>query len=495
MPVNSTHPNYQTMSARWVRCRDAYEGEDNVKTRGETYLPRLSSHTSATDPKYVAYKSRAMFYGATGRTVEGLCGMATRKPYTIDAPEVVMNFENDITGTGITLRDFIKTVARDVLVTGRFGILVDRTEDGSRPYFAGYAAENILNWRFDSSGKLALLVVKEVRDEIDPADKYVVARVSYYREFMLDELGFVVAKVWREEKGATGVTQFKQVGGDILPTFRGQRIAEIPFVFVNSEGSGADIVKPPLLDMVNVNFSHYRNSADLEHGRHFVALPTPWFTGVSAGNLEDGSGNNAQITIGSETAILLPDPQSSAGMLEFTGQGLSALENALKSKEDLMAILGARLLENTKRAAETAETTRLNKSGDNSMLASIVNSVSDAIARALRLMAQWEGNDPEAVMFEMPRDMLDTTLDATQISALVQAMQAGGISLDTFLYNMKLGEILPDDVDVEDEKSRIENAKPKSTGTPMNLDDDPDAGQLDEDGKPIKKPDDKTATK
>ena len=44
------------------------------------------------------------------------------------------------------------------------------------------------------------------------------------------------------------------------------------------------------------------------------------------------------------------------------------------------------------------------------------------------------------------------------------AWQSGGISHETFLHNMKKGEIIPDDVSVEDEKDRIDMQNP------MNLD-------------------------
>jgi hypothetical protein len=42
------------------------------------------------------------------------------------------------------------------------------------------------------------------------------------------------------------------------------------------------------------------------------------------------------------------------------------------------------------------------------------------------------------------------------MSSLMGAWQSGGISHDTFLFNMKKGEILPPDITIEDEKGLIE---------------------------------------
>ena len=46
----------------------------------------------------------------------------------------------------------------------------------------------------------------------------------------------------------------------------------------------------------------------------------------------------------------------------------------------------------------------------------------------------------------------------------MSAWQSGGISHETFLHNMKKGEILPNEISIEDERDRID------LQNPMNLD-------------------------
>ncbi len=80
MPVDTVHPDYFENKGKWQRCRDVIDGEETVKERGEDYLPKPAGQT---DDDYEAYKTRALFYNATGRTLDAMVGMVFRK-----APEI-----------------------------------------------------------------------------------------------------------------------------------------------------------------------------------------------------------------------------------------------------------------------------------------------------------------------------------------------------------------------------------------------------------------------
>src|ERR1051326_3147997 len=99
MPVTSCHPDDEAALPRWRRCRDAYAGTDAIKkavmqsaranagqptvVNGQRtsrlapiYLPMLDGQDLA---QYAAYVERALWYGATKRTVQGLTGAVFRK--------------------------------------------------------------------------------------------------------------------------------------------------------------------------------------------------------------------------------------------------------------------------------------------------------------------------------------------------------------------------------------------------------------------------------
>ena len=78
-----------------------------------------------------------------------------------------------------------------------------------------------------------------------------------------------------------------------------------------------------------------------------------------------------------DPVVTLPAPAGAhPGLLEFNGQGLKHLENALVEKRKLMVQLGARMLETQKRSTETAEALRLRQAGDSSVLAILANTAS-----------------------------------------------------------------------------------------------------------------------
>jgi hypothetical protein len=145
--------------------------------------------------------------------------------------------------------------------------------------------------------------------------------------------------------------------------------------------------------------------------------------------------------------------------LEFTGQGLEALENRCKAKEAHMAALGARMLAPEKAGVESADALGNRHNGEHSYLASIASVVSDAVTRLLRIVADWEGIGGE-VSYKLSTDYTPSGLTAQQLTALVQAWQSGGISWETFFWNLKEGEIVSSEVTEDEERDRLDAAGP-----------------------------------
>ena len=303
----------------------------------------------------------------------------------------------------------------------------------NRTYLSGYTTEQITNWMDDA------IILKETYITHDTQDHYQMTYEVQYRELMIDEDGDYVIRIWRESTGWESVAEF-------VPTKVGQSLREIPFVALSGNELNLNPTQPPLLSLVDTNLSMYRTSADLEHGRHFTALPTPYVTGI------DG---DSELRIGSGSAWILPDSSSKAGYLEFTGQGLQALEKAVEEKRGIMASLGASLLQTQKSGVESAESIRLRQNSEASVLVGAVLSVQEGIAKALSLMAEWEGVSGD-IEVELNTDFVDTKISSEDLTALMSAWQSGAISHETFLHNMKKGEIIPTDVTLEDEKDRID---------------------------------------
>jgi len=453
MAVDSKHEEYDEYYDQWERCEHAAEGQDEIHEYGVMYLPRLSGQT---DQEYKAYKQRALFYNATQRTIDGLTGLLFIKPPIMQYPPGLEAMVADVTMSGLSLHQLAEMVAEEVVTLGRCGILVDHppmTEAvtlaqaqalGMRPYMRLYDAESIINWRMDRVGgqeMLTLVVLEEEYKVFEDEFKYECK--TQWRVLDLPG-GIYRQRVFRKnDKGEFTLEE------TLFPTSQGNPIARIPFEFFGVRDNTPRVDKPPLLDLVDVNLSHYRTTADYEHGLHFTGLPTPVVTGFYSDD------QSAQLRIGSGTAWLLPDPAAKAFYLEFTGQGLSELREALRAKESMMATLGARILAPERKVSETAQAAAIHQAGENSVLASIAQSISIGLTHCMEWMANWAGV-PGPIAVEVNRVYLPNSLTYQDVQALVQSWQAGAISHETLFSNLVKGDVIASDVSFQDEMERIE---------------------------------------
>ena len=450
MPVDSKSIFYDLRVGSWQTIADILEGEEVVKAKGELYLPMLKGQKSVD---YEAYINRGSFFNAMNRTVQGLGGAIMRKSVVVEVPQAMEKWLEVVTLDGLSFKDVTKTVVDQLLSYGYFGILVDIKEKVEvEPYLSLYNCVNIFNakYEYDVKGdfKLTRLVLGETDYEESPEDKYVQDEVEQVKLLELDDTGFLEVSNWQKVEGKKkGDSEWEQVGDTIKPNIRTKRFDFIPFQFFGAIANLPVPPKPPLLDLVWQNLQHWRLDVDYHHGLHFCALPTPWAAGFKKG---------AQLYIGPEKAWISERPEAHCGYLEFTGEGLRAIKEAMENTEKRMAVLSSRLLEQQKIAVEAAETHRIRASGDSATLGSIANSTELGLLGILRIVAEWMNQNPDKIMVDMNKDFVNQKLTSQEITSLLAAVQAGRISMDTFLYNLKAGEILPEDRSVDDEKQMIE---------------------------------------
>lgn len=458
MPVNTQADAYKDRAPQWARCRAAIAGQDAVHAGKEAYLPRLGEQT---DPEYSAYKCRAPWYGATGRTMEGMVGMVFRTDPVLEAPEALKKFTLDITLSGITLDGMAREALSEVLGLGRYGLLVEypqvaqqpaslaaASEQNLRPYVTVYKTEHIVNWKLQrvNNAMQPVMVVLQESYEI-PVDEFESQCATQYRVLLLVE-GKYLQRVYRENEKKEWI----QFGEDIVPTKNGKPLDALPFYPFGPESLSMDVQQSPILDLVDLNLSHYRTAADLEHGAHFTGLPTPFIAGIQ---LEP----NEKIKIGSSQAIVSPDPQAKASFMEFTGQGLGSLERLMDRKEKQMAALGARMLAPEKAGVEASDTLSQRHNGEDSVLAGIAKLVAYGIEEMLAFMADWAGIAGE-VKYELNTDYLPKGMTAQELTAVIAGWQQGAYSFQTLFENLQRAEIIAADSTPEDEQARIGSEGP-----------------------------------
>ena len=458
---DSEHPLYKENLDLWLKCRDCYKGEEEVKKRNQKYLPFLSLQESS---EYYNYKNRAIFLNVMRRTIHGLVGAALRKTPIIKVPSKMEDYINNMDMHGTSFRELLQKLLTEILITGRVVLVVDRDEN-SRCYSSCYSAESLINWRFERNFPIMSVFSEEVDVSSDGFEHEL---TNQYRVYDFDDNGNLRIRVAmnklpdeNDELNEDSDEESFEIIHEVIPSYRGEGLKDLPVFCFNSIGLGMDTLSPPpLIDLANISLSHYRTSADLENGRHFTSLPQAWIAGVDADDFRHG------LHVGGSTAWILPNENTKLGYLEFSGQGLGSLENALKEKEAMMAVVGARLLE-SKKGVESAETSRIRQNIETSVLSHIAVTLQNGLTKVLKYMARWEGLNENEVHVELNMDFVDVRIPHQEIIALVQAYQMGGISMDTLLYNLKQGEVIPDDVSIDDEREKIEMANGSSDESPV----------------------------
>lgn len=443
-----TNDEYMFWWNYWQTIRDCLMGEIMVKGRTTRYLPKLESQS---DEEYRAYLSRAPFYNATARTVSGLVGAVhARQPVIEGLPDSIDL--SSVTNDGQSFEMFIKRITKEVVSMGRYGVMIDAPPGGGDPYFVGYDCEDIVDWstsRVGSRDKLDYVVLREVRKTRRPFEVNDPKPKETYRILFIDEAdGFYKQRVYDSEDllGAEYA--------EVMPLLQGRPMTEIPFLFISPYDFGVDIEKPPILDIVLLNLSHYQSYAQLEAGRFFTATP------VYSVFLQGGGDDDAEFKVGPNTVWQLGN-QDKAEILEFKGSGLAFLERALTTKEQQIASLGGKLsMQPAGVAAESADAIIAREKGEASFLGSVIATINEAGSRLLSSLATWRGT-PSDVRVTYTSDATQIYLDGREIRAMAMLYDTGLLPLETIFMIFRQNNIIPHGVSFEEFKGMLPEYAPK----------------------------------
>ena len=429
--VRTTHPDYDRLAPSWKDCRNAASGQRAMHKAGAAYIDEL---VDETPKQFAARIKRSNFFNGFWRTIAGLKGMAFRVDPQATLPSGVEALAMDITLSGVSLDAFASNIVEEVLEVGRVGVMVDYPQIppnvsaitvaaaetmGLRPTMQFYQAEAIRNWRFtrvNNAWVLAMVTLAESHPTNE--DEFGHDCEDRYRVLDLDEAGHYRQRVFRIDKAGKD----ELVEGPFYPLMNNAPIGYVPFITIGATGKGDVADEPPLIDLVDANIALYQVNSDRRHGLHFTGLPTA----VVSGYIPDEV--NPKLHVGSTAAWVFPDPNAKASYLEFTGKGLGESKDMSLELKQEMAMLGARMLADESRQAETLGGTQIKHQGENSMLGEIVGHTSAALEWALAVFGQWAGQSG-AVEYQINRQFLPVPMGPQELTALVAAWQSGCLSM------------------------------------------------------------------
>lgn len=453
------HPDYVYWAGEWEKIRDAEIGEIEVKRKREKYLPKMATHDKN---QYEAYLRRAVFFNMTSRTLNALYGTVFRRaPKVTGLTPALSKKAKKLTKEGMSLHLTAKTSVKEVLAVGRYGMLVDANPDGSGDaYVACYTAENILDWEMaeiNGRWQLAKVTLREIYYDRDghwaPYD-----HKSRFRILMLNEVdGRVVYEQFvYEDIDSNNIPDIDQMPDRIItPEVRGQTLDYLPFIVIGPFTNYPDVQKPPMLDIVTLNYSHYLSYAQLEHGRFYTGNPVYYAQ-------NDSAVTPGEYHVGPDVVWIL-DKGEQAGIIEFNGAGLRFLENALSQKEGQIASLGGRMMPGTSRgAAESDNSLIMQERNEQTLLLNLADTTDEGFTQILKWWADWNNASPavvDSITFELNRDFLIKDAGAREFRAIHQMYAEGVIPVEVVYDYLKRFEVIPEWMEKEQYLKLLKDSK------------------------------------
>jgi hypothetical protein len=424
------------MMPDWKVMAAVTNGTNYIRDLAELYLPQ---EPREDDEAWQARIDRSVLSPYSSRLIETAAGAVLRKPIHIEGDPYWSEVALDIDGIGSNINEYARRALVSSLTYGHSAILVDfpaatgarnlaeERAMGRRPYFVHVDAPQIWGWRKDDTNRLTQIRIHDY--EYRPLNEFgeeqvEVMRVIYPGRYDLYTLG-------------QETVTFEESNGFSLDT--------IPVVPIYSNRRGVLISQPGLLDIANLNITHYQRQSDLIHALHIAAMPTLVLEGYSQ--------DSSEATIGVNYALGM-EPGHKAYYVQSDATSFEAQMAELQSLEGQMSTLGITKLFGQKFVAESAEAKRIDQAQSNSVLAIISQELESALNQAFKLAAQYVGMEPPVITID--RDFDYYRLIGQDVAVLAQLNESGKISDETLLKILQHGEILPEDVRVADELERIQ---------------------------------------
>lgn len=456
--------DYANWRLIWLAIRHAMIGEVEIKKHGTEYLPRPDG---MDDSQYSAYLDRAVFYNMVYRTVTGLTGSVFRRdPRLMKAGPKLRELSKRISKDGLSLTLFSKVITQEMISTGRYGVLVDKTDADSltaKPYLAGYTCENILDWtttEIEGRDEFDYILLREFvvdRRLYEMVGDQLVANATYgqlfthYRVLRLLYNESEARWEYRQELYARHAADADMTEEAIIttPLVFGVPMKRIPFRFFNPTTNLGEIEKPPILDILTLNLSHYKSYAQLEHGRFYTANPVYYVTG---GQEDD------EYHIGPSVVWEIGNGEK-AGIIEFNGSGMKSLENALAQKETQVASLGGRLIGDSNTAGQSDNQIKLKDRNEASLLLNVTTVLNTNFSELLIILSQWMNEDTTGLEFRVNQDFLIDQAAAREFRAITMMYQAGILPIEIIYEYFLKADVIPEYVTLEVFTKMLEDAK------------------------------------
>ena len=436
------------MATKWEVIRACERGTEYLRLHADRYLPQQPLELPESWQNRV---SRSVFSPYLAKIVRTAVGLILRKPVFLEGGDEAYweTWRQDVCRDGATDLD---QFARDVLTqalsyghcsflcdfpdTSNVRTLADEREADLKPYLVKTNPYDVIGWRQDpreNMGKLQQVRIKETAAM--PKGRF---GLEYKNRVRVMEPGSY--ELW-EAKGENGVAGWEVIESGVTS------VPDIPLCTVYGDKLGILYSKPPLEQVAWMNISHFQKSSDLTQSLHIAAMPIL----VGAGMDDLPNDNTYQNSIGlSVNNMVLTGPRSESEVY-YVGAPAQCFQEQQQELERLvaeMSELGVAVLTKQNMTSASGVSKQLDRIDSNAVLAVMSKSLQQALQDAVDIAGQYAGVEPPEVT--IARDFDVEGMEGGDITAINSLFTSGLLDQKSALEILQHGEVLPDDIDVDE---------------------------------------------
>ncbi|AUR90451.1 coil containing protein [Vibrio phage 1.144.O._10N.286.45.B3] len=371
------------------------------------------------DKRRKSYFARGRFFNATGRTHDAYVGMVGAKPVETEVPEGLTDLMESVDGENSTINDFALEIASELLVTGRYGVLVDppsnegKTRSQMQPAkLIGYNAEAMPH-HVVSGGKLVLVDLLELYWEKE-GDEYECK--EQVRRLELIE-GVYTSKIKRD--------------GDwesiVQPTIDNKTLDYIPFQFFGSEQNKPIYDRPVMFDLAHENMGHFQLSCDnLENLHYHGQGMTNVYSSMDIDQFNEMNPNG--LDVGAKGVNML-EQGDKVEILQIAATG--AISAEMERVEKRMIMLGAQVTQDAS-TNQTLGAKEIESNASTSQLKRIAVNTSKGLQWCIEQAALFMGISGE-INVKVNDQFVTDDMTAQDVQSVFQAVQGGSLPQSVLL--------------------------------------------------------------
>lgn len=461
----------------WDKTDDIVTGQDAIRARGKTYLPRF---VDEEDSDFENRLVNTKFTNVYRDIVESLAAKPFEEEISLVAdkeksiPEQIEQFIEDVDGSGNNLTVFGATTFFNGINSAIDWIFVDyptvdptqiRTQadvkqNNIRPFWSHVLGRNVLEAKTKIIGGKETLIYMRI---LEPG----MSSPDCVRVFKRDDMG-VTWELWEKFTDPTNARiRFKQIGGGVISI---GVIPLVPFYTGRRDGRSFKFF-PAMKDAADLQIELYQEESGLKFARTMGAYSMLSGEGVKPQMMADGK-TPKRIAVGPSKVLYGGvDGKGQAGIWKYISPDagvLGFLKENIKDTTQELRELGKQPL-TAQSGNLTVITTAVAAGKSKSAVAAWSLNLKNALENALVITCMWYGikdetYDPEVRVYDDFDNFTDSDAD---IASLQSDVKENRISVLTYWEEMKRRRIYSAEFTAERETERLLSQLPSDEATEM----------------------------